>query len=180
METIFHSAASSLVVGAPRERVGRRAQSEPLDGPPRLVAGGAVLRARGIRRFLIDGGGDVLAGEAPVGADGWKIAVEGPGGDVVDRRTVSDAAVATSAHHERYREIDGVRYSHIIDPRSGRPASWVPSVTVRFEDGAHADAYATAVSVLGVDEGLRFVERKEGLEALVITAEGQSRASSGW
>jgi thiamine biosynthesis lipoprotein len=140
----------------------------------------SVLRARGIRRFLIDAGGDLVIGEAPSGAHGWKISVEGPDGAVVDTRTLTETAVATSAHHKRFREIDGVRYSHIIDPRSGRPATWLPSVTIRCKDGAEADAYATAVSVLGAREGMAFVERKQELEALLITADGVRKASSGW
>ena len=140
---------------------------------------GDVLRGRGVHRFLIDAGGDVLVGDGPAAGEGWRVAIAGPGGETLTTWTVENMAVATSGDYARFREIDGVRYSHIIDPRTGRPAAWMPSVTVRYADAASADAYATAASVLGPDEALKFAERKPGLEVLLVLRDGTLRKSSG-
>ncbi len=141
---------------------------------------GSVLEARGITRYLIDAGGDVLAGAGPSSGQSWKVAVAGPGGETIETVELTHAAVATSGDAQRFREIGGVRYSHIIDPRTGRPAAKAASVTVRHKDPAMADAYATAAAVLGPEEALKFADRKEGLELLVVLPDGAVQKSAGF
>ena len=80
---------------------------------------------------------------------------------------MSRGAVCTSGDYARYIEIEGQRYSEILDPRTGRPVDLVSSVTVVAEDAMTADGWATALTVLG-SEGLRRLPRGEGIEALVV------------
>ena len=96
-----------------------------------------------------------------------------------------DAALATSGDYRQFFVRDGVRYSHILDPRTGRPVTnGVVSVSVLAPDCTLADGLATAVMVMGVDDGLALVERLEGVEALVVveTKDGrlEDHASSGF
>lgn len=90
-----------------------------------------------------------------------------------------DLAVATSGDYEQFFEQDGVRYHHLLDPRDGRPARGCRSVTILARTCARADALATAVFVLGPDEGMDLVERLPRVEALIIDAAGERHDSSG-
>ena len=109
-----------------------------------------VLAARGISSAMIDASGDVLVSAAPPGTDGWRIAVAPlrPGGQG-DILVLVHAAVTTSGDAYQAVEIDGVRYSHIVDPRSGLGVAGPTTVTVVAPDATTADALATAASVLG-------------------------------
>ena len=113
----------------------------------------ATLRDLDVQAFLIEAGGDLLLGAAPPQRDGWTVSVTTPRGDTT--LTLHDVAVSTSGPSQQFVVIDGVRYSHVIDPRSGRPLTTPFEVTVLHHDPATADALATAVTVLGADEGAR-------------------------
>lgn len=141
----------------------------------------ALLEAGGYRDYMVEIGGEVrVRGSNPEG-EPWKIGVERPTGDAAGSRAVQtilrvrDVGVATSGDYRNYWERDGVRFSHTIDPRTGRPITHkLASVTVIHpESAALADAWATALNVLGPDEGLALAERL-GLAAyfLVRTADG--------
>ncbi|HLT40054.1 MAG TPA: FAD:protein FMN transferase, partial [Enhygromyxa sp.] len=123
--------------------------------------------------------------------DAWKIGIERPTADAAGSRVVqtilrvTDVAVATSGDYRNFRERDGVRYSHTIDPRTGRPITHaLASVTViqrgrETESAALADAWATALNVLGPDQGPALAEQL-GLAAyfLVRTEHGfEARAT---
>ncbi len=88
--------------------------------------------------------------------------------------------LATSGGYRRYYEIDGVKHSHIFDPRSGRSAGALAAVTVIAPSGMEADAAATAVSVLGPSEGLQFIEQLDGFAALLVLNSGELVRSSRW
>jgi len=121
----------------------------------------------GLKGGLVDVGGDIRCwGESPDGL--WKVDIRNPfDNGVCAQLELTDLAVCTSGNYNRYFEIDGVRYSHIIDPRTGMPADSVPSVTVIGQITAFADAWATALSVLGKD-GLS-LEPFGNYEAIIIT-----------
>ena len=108
-----------------------------------------TLRGLGVKRVLIAVGGDIVAGDAPPGTRGWRVRVEPAGGDILLRNT----AVSTSGDTEQSREIGGVRYSHIIDPKTGLGLTSSIAVTVVARRGIEADPIATAVSVLGEQRG---------------------------
>ena len=133
------------------------------------------LVALGFPRHLVDVGGEMRArGEGPSGP--WRLGVERPDGPA-DARTVQEVvalregALATSGDYRNYREQDGVRLSHTIDPRSARPiAHALASVTLVHREAALADAWATALNVLGPEEGLHLAAT-EGLAALFLVRE---------
>ena len=118
-----------------------------------LDAAARVLESRGLRTFLIDGGGDLLLGDPPPGKSGWRVAL--PSGPIDTCRV----AIATSGSRYRYLEHDGNRYSHLIDPRTGLGIIDPCSVTVMASTGMEADGLASAASVLGEKEWLRRRER---------------------
>lgn len=136
-----------------------------------------ALDELGYTRHLVEIGGELRAGGAKADGTPWRVAVETP-----DARTraiygvleMMDEAVATSGDYRNYYEVDGVRYAHLIDPRTGRPVTHSgASVTVVDPRAAVADAWATALSVLGPDEGYERAEA-EGLSAFFIWQEGET------
>jgi len=125
----------------------------------------------GFNDFMVEIGGEVLAMGVNVEERTWRIGVERPQADragVWAAVELSDAAMATSGDYRNYYERDGVRVSHTIDARTGRPVTHpLASVTVIHPSCMTADALATAISVLGPVEGRGLVER-EGLAALFL------------
>jgi thiamine biosynthesis lipoprotein len=115
----------------------------------------AVLARLGVRNALVNIGGNIYAmGTAPH-EQGWKIGIRDPKGglNTVGSLLLRDEAVATSGNYENFVEIDGKRYGHIIDPRTGRPVSDVLSVTVVAPTGLASDALSTGFFVLGFERG---------------------------
>jgi thiamine biosynthesis lipoprotein len=132
---------------------------------------GALLAERGLADFLVDVGGELVARGRNAGGAAWQIAIERPGtGPRRIARVVPlrDVAIATSGDYRNYREVNGARVSHVIDPRSGRPITHrLASVTVVDRLAVRADALATALMVLGPDEGLALARRLD-LAALLM------------
>jgi thiamine biosynthesis lipoprotein len=114
-----------------------------------------TLRKLGVKRALIAVSGDIVAGDAPLGTKGWRVGLEPAGGEVPLR----NAAVSTSGDTEQFREIGGVRYSHIIDPKTGLGLRSAIAVTVVARRGLDADPIATAVSVMGEERGRAVFEK---------------------
>lgn len=112
-----------------------------------------LLAARGCERALVQMGGDIACGAPPPGHAGWGIEVAG------DRRYLRDVAVATSGDAEQHVEIDGVRYSHVVDPRTGIGLTTRVLVTITAPDGATADALATAAGMLDAERLRAALER---------------------
>lgn len=130
-----------------------------------------VLRRCGIRRALVAAGGDIVVTSPPPGTSGWRVAVASLGG--ADRApagyvALHDAAISTSGDAEQFLLVDGVRYSHIFDPRTGHALGGRSSVTVVAANGAMSDALATAVSVLGGVRGTRLVDQTPGAAAVIV------------
>jgi thiamine biosynthesis lipoprotein len=129
-----------------------------------------VLAARGLRHSLVSLSGDIVCGEPPPGHDGWSVAVGKDGGSILLARL----AISTSGDAEQFVDIEGVRYSHIVNPRTGVGLTDSAWVTVTAKDGATADALATAVSVLGEDAGQALVRRFDGAK-VVLFRSGEPR-----
>ena len=171
----------NLVLGENSAKLAVEGMSVDLGG---IAKGYAVdkaveaLRAAGIQSVLVDAGGDGYAlGTQPDGTP-WRVAVQDPNkatGEALAGRPLllSNMAYATSGDYEQYAEVGGVRYAHIVDPRTGRPARAAASVTVIAPDCITADALATAVSVLGADDGIKLVAAMPGVECMVITRDGE-------
>jgi len=121
------------------------------------LAGEAMVNA-GAASALVDVGGDVLAIGVNESGKPWRVGIKHPFRQAIFViLELSNRAVATSGVQQRFHEIDGKRYSHIIDPRTGRPAEQAPSVTVIAADGVTADAWATVFSVLTIEEGRKLI-----------------------
>ncbi len=137
------------------------------------------LRATQETDFLINLGGNIRACGTPgAGRDGWRIGVRDPfrRDGLLGTVTLADGeAVATSGNYERFVELAGTRYAHIIDPRSGRPVRGMAGVTVLAPTAAAADALSTTLFVLGAEEGRRLLERTPGCHALWVTDETPPR-----
>ena len=145
----------------------------------------AVLREQGIARALVDAGGDIGLGDPPPDKPGWLIGVASLEPDSPPRRYLwlSKVAIATSGDTWQYVEIDGTRYSHLVDPRSGVGLTDHSTVTVIAKDGITADGLASAVSVLGPEEGLKLIDQTAGTAAFILRApEGspETYESSRW
>lgn len=139
-----------------------------------------ILKSYGIEHALIDTGGDIVAVGSRDDGQPWRLAIRHPrSSGIMAVIGVRDLAVATSGDYERYFEVDGTRYNHIIDPRTGWPASELMSVTVLAPTGVQADALATAVFVLGVEKGTQLVESLPDVEALLVSVEGTTYVTSG-
>jgi thiamine biosynthesis lipoprotein len=130
----------------------------------------AVLKAHGVDRALVAAAGDIVVSGPPPGRDGWRIGIAPLDPTRPPERVLvlHDAAVSTSGDAERFVVIDGRRYGHIIDPRTGEGIIRRASVTVVARDGATADSLATAAFVLGPERGMTLVEATEGAAALFV------------
>jgi FAD:protein FMN transferase len=131
----------------------------------------------GPESILINAGGDIRVGKAPPEKIGWRIDVAGLGKESPALMTywLEDGAVTTSGDLFQYVEIDGRRYSHLIDPDSGSPIERRQSVTVFASRAIDADAGATALAVLGMDEGSLVFPNLPLLRALVLQMDADGR-----
>ncbi|MGI6038279.1 MAG: FAD:protein FMN transferase [Limnochordia bacterium] len=140
-----------------------------------------LLQEQGIQRALVNAGGDIFAlGTRPDG-NPWRVGIQNPEDPqrVIAAIGLVDQAIATSGDYQRFFEVDGTRYHHILDPRGGYPVRGLSSVSVIAPTALAADALATGVFVLGIDKGLALVESLKDVEALLITDEGKIILSSG-
>jgi len=134
----------------------------------------AALKEQGVRRALVDAGGDLFALGAHPDGRPWVIGIQSPNneGALLEKRLrVTDAGVATSGDYRRFVEIEGRRYSHIIDPRTGQPVEHMASVTVIAPNATDADALATTLSVLGPKAGMALARRLPHVEAMMLVRE---------
>jgi len=119
-----------------------------------------VLSEHGVSRALVDLGGDLVLGDPPPGRPGWRVAIAGRDPDEDPPiLTLAREAVATSGDTEQHVEIDGVRYSHILDPETGLGLTESECVTVVAPSGWYADALASAVSVMGIAKSQELLPR---------------------
>lgn len=137
----------------------------------------ALLLARGLTDFLVEVGGELGARGRHLGGEPWVVGIEAPqAGPPSARRAVrlDDRGLATSGDYRRSVTHDGRRISHLLDPRTGRPiGDALASATVIHPEAMVADAWATALMVLGPEEGLA-VARREGLAVLLLARQGGS------
>lgn len=129
-----------------------------------------VLNEHGINAVLVDGGGDIVLGDAPPGRPGWNVEVLTHNRSGISDRIMlqlSNKAVATSGDLYQHVEINGKRYSHIIDPRTGLGLTDRRQVTVIAPNGTTADSYASATSVLEPQKALELINKMEGLSVFI-------------
>jgi len=142
-----------------------------------------VLKENGVKRGIVKAGGDLSVFHAPGATEKpFVIGIQDPRkkGALLGEAHVVEGAVTTSGDYERFFIKDGVRYHHILDPKTGMPAMLSRSVTVVSEDPTFADALSTAVFVMGSEEGMRLIEGLDGVEAAIVDARGRLTLSSGF
>lgn len=130
-----------------------------------------VLRKSGISTALIDAGGDISAGDPPPERAGWSVAIPIPVSEdstFFEKITLANRSVNTSGSLYQSVEIDGKNYSHIINPKTGLGHTGQVQVSVIAENGAEADAFATALSVMPPNKAKELIENRPDLEAVIF------------
>jgi thiamine biosynthesis lipoprotein len=183
-------ADASATVGYRRMRLDAKKQTVQLLAPNmRLdVSGIAVgyivdeslkaMKKAGVSRALIDAGGDLGMSGAPPKAKGWRVGIqslEAPDQATGEYVELAKAFISTSGDTYRYVEIDGKRYSHIVDPRTGLGLTKRIGVTAIARDGTTCDWLDTAVAVLGREKGTELVESIPGAAARITTIDDDGR-----
>jgi thiamine biosynthesis lipoprotein len=136
-----------------------------------------VLNSFGIHSALIDAGGDVTLGDPPPDRETWTTAVPKlitRDGTEVIRLAMANKSVATSGDLYQFAMVDGVRYSHIINPKTGLGSTLQIQATVISGSGTLADAYASVLSLMKPDDGIEFIEQVDDTEAILFVREGDS------
>ena len=139
-----------------------------------------VILKLGFENGIVNAGGDLTAWGKDEHGEFWGIAIADPSQEnkVAAWLNIENTAVVTSGDYERYVEFEGRRYSHIIDPKTGYPTTGIKSVTIICPNAELADAMATAIFVLGTDDGLELINQMDGLECLIITDVNELLTSS--
>lgn len=136
---------------------------------------GGVLVSRGIKNGLINLGGNIFAlGHAP-GKKFWKIGAEDPRnkGKLLHSFEITDKGISTSGNYERFFEIGGKRYSHIMNPITGEPCQGIISVTVTADSAEKADALSTAIFVMGEEKGIGLARTIKDIKVLMLKEDGE-------
>lgn len=141
----------------------------------------AVLREAGVTSAVLDVGGNVFAlGVRPEQGTAWRVGLQHPRetDQLLGVIPLTERSVATSGDYQRFFEVGGQRYHHLIDPTTGYPASGIASISIVAPTGMQADAVSTAAFVLGPEAGLVLVRQLE-LEAVMYTDDGQVQVTGG-
>jgi thiamine biosynthesis lipoprotein len=140
-----------------------------------------VLKARGITRAYVSAGGDSRIIGDRFGKP-WMVGIRDPrkeAGEVITRIPLVDAAISTSGDYERYFEEDGVRYHHIIDPRTGHSASKVRSATIIGPYAIRTDGLSKTAFVLGPEEAMKIYNQLDDIDAIIVKLDGTVIYSKG-
>lgn len=134
-----------------------------------------LMQNLGIENGVVNAGGDLITWGHQANGSPWTIGIANPEAKNVALSwlEISDQAVVTSGNYERFIEFNGKKYCHIINPKTGWPAEALSSVTVICRDAEVADALATAVFILGVENGLALINQLTGIECFIVDDAGQ-------
>jgi thiamine biosynthesis lipoprotein len=140
-----------------------------------------LLQSNGCVSGIVNVSGDINTWGKQVDGKLWTVAIVNPmnKNKIFATFPLEDSAVETSGSYEKYVSFNGVRYSHIIDPRTGYPAKGVVSVSVFAKQTEIADALATGIFVLGVEVGLDLVNQLKGIECVIVDDKGKIHTSKG-
>jgi thiamine biosynthesis lipoprotein len=141
-----------------------------------------AIRKQGFSKTLVRGSGDIAVGDPPPGAEGWRVGIAPLDAEAEPTEfvTLANACISTSGDARQHLVVDGKRYSHILDPRTGWPVVGRSSVTVIAPRGYLADSLATASSTLSIEKGIALLEQfnseKAAVKGLItIETEGKTR-----
>lgn len=141
----------------------------------------ALLQKEGCHSGIVNVSGDINTWGKQIDGKPWTIGIVNPmnKNKVFATFPLEDNAVETSGSYEKFVMFNGIRYSHIIDPRTGYPATGIVSVTVFAKQTEIADALATGIFVLGIDVGLHLVNQLKGIECIIVDDKGKIHTSKG-
>jgi thiamine biosynthesis lipoprotein len=133
----------------------------------------AEIKNLGHSRALVRASGDIVAGDPPPNELGWKVGLAplNPDEPPTVFVNLANQAISTSGEARQHLIVNGKRYSHLIDPRTGSPLTGRMSITVLAPHSIDADSLASAVAVLGPEKGLKLIEKREGVSAYVVRAD---------
>ena len=140
----------------------------------------AILKAAGIKSAMVNAGGDTrVLGKH--WKQPWMVGIRDPRNEegLVTMIPLEDTAISTSGDYERYFEKDGVRFHHILNPRTGMSTSGVRSVSIIGTEATTTDALSTSVFVMGTEQGLKLVDSLSDIEAVIIDNQGRMFYSKG-
>lgn len=137
--------------------------------------GRELMQSLGVRGGIVNASGDLSAWGLPPGGKAWKIGIYNPfkPQKLLKILKIKEASVATSGSYEKYAEINGKRYSHIIDPKTGYPSTGLTSVTVTGPTAEFANALSTSVMVMGEKKGIRLLKQFPEYRYILITDTGK-------
>jgi thiamine biosynthesis lipoprotein len=144
----------------------------------------AFLRQRGVTSALINLGGNVVTiGRRATDDEPWTVGIQDPKAESgVNKLTLraENLSVVTSGNYQRYFMLNGVRYHHLLDPKTGWPVeNGLDSVTILSKSSATGDGLSTACYVLGIEKGMKLAEQFDGVEAIYISSDGQVTMTEG-
>ena len=130
----------------------------------------AVLQKRGIKSGIVNAAGDLTAWGNQPGGKPWTIGIADPNAsrEIFSHMNITNTSVATSGNYEKFVVIDGKKYSHTIDPKTGLPVTGIKSVTIICSNAEIADAMATPVMIMGIKAGIDMVNQVKGLACIII------------
>jgi thiamine biosynthesis lipoprotein len=129
-----------------------------------------VMKERGVMSGVVNASGDLTAWGVQPGGKKWTIGIANPDSvhEIFSYMDISDLAVATSGNYEKFAVINGKKYSHTINPRTGLPVTGIKSVTIITTNAEIADAMATPVMIMGIYVGLDMINQMKNIEAIII------------
>ena len=142
-----------------------------------------MLTEEGVNSALIDLGGNLFThGKKPDGSE-WTVGIQNPyseRGGIIGTITTSNKSIVTSGIYERYIEEDGVKYHHILSPKTGYPYdNEIAGITIVSDSSTDGDALSTSVFAMGVEEGMKFVNSLDGIDAIFITKDNKVYITDG-
>ena len=140
----------------------------------------SVLKQNGISSALINFAGNIYTFGTPPGKESWVIGLQHPreSEGLLGTFEIKDKAVSTSGDYEKFFTIEGKRYSHIIDPRTGNPVKGIVSVTIVTGNATRADALSTGIFVLGLEKGMDLIEQLPDVEGIIVYENADSKLST--
>lgn len=142
-----------------------------------------ILTEEGVKSAIINLGGNVFTHGKKVNGDDWRVGIQNPfsdRGDIVGSITTSNKSIVTSGIYERYIEKDGVKYHHILSPKTGYPYdNEIAGITIISDTSADGDALSTSVFAMGVEDGMKFVNSIDGIDAIFITKDNKVYITDG-
>jgi thiamine biosynthesis lipoprotein len=129
-----------------------------------------IMKEMGVESGIVNASGDLTAWGLQPNGQPWTIGISNPNlaGQIFSYLNITDMAIATSGNYEKYIIINGKKYSHTIDPKTGLPVTGIKSVTIISPNAEIADAMATPVTIMGIKAGIDMINQIKDIEAIII------------